>query len=75
MLSHSQLCTYILCMTHGGVSTTILGNSCKVILRTKEECSFALKTEVDGQDAVKVGILGLDPLHKLPDRIGQFLVL
>ena len=63
MLSHSQLCTYILHMSHGGFGTAVLDNSHKVILETKEECSFALKTEIDSQDAVKVGILGLYPLH------------
>lgn len=65
---------HIYTIPHGGFGTAALGNSHKVILGTKEECGFAQKTEIDSQDAAKVGILGSDPLHNVLGQIGQILV-
>lgn len=52
-------------MPHRGFGCAGLGNPHKVILRTKEESSVALRTHTDDQDAVKAGILGSHPLDNL----------
>lgn len=65
---------YIYTVPYGGFGIDVLGNSLKVTLGIKEECSFALKTEIDSQDAANVGIVGSDPFHHLLGWIGQILV-
>lgn len=65
---------YIYTVPHGGFGIDVLDNSLKVTLGTEEECSFALKTEIDSQDAANVGILGSDPFHHLLGQTGQILV-
>lgn len=50
---------YIYTVPHGGFGIDVLDNSLKVTLGTEEECSFALKTEIDSQDAAN-GKLTLD---------------